>query len=597
MQNPLAFLNSIQLGKPGKVLVLHTDGYALTLALVQFGAGGPVVRAVGRSRQLEPSEALAEAIEGLKATGVRRLPKTAILVTGQALTALLALPVDPEHPRPKDQMHELVRWELESLFSEQGLRWTIGAHLQGRGYLTPEQRTAVAERQADADLDADLVLPGDTSAPRSKPRFGELAVEMGFATREQVEECLALREVFLPDDDQLVCGWTAQMRPLEDELEDDDEGAAGFPWFALAVPEGLLRTWVRACKRREIFLDAAYGTLGIGFGLLDLPSDVGDALYLEVHREQFVSMRGHPGALRSLRVAPTRDGELDLEDAASLCREELSPDVARLYLRAPVAQMEPLREALARLLELEVLPAGGEAAPEAKDAASVTSELPAAVVDGILAAARHRLGVTARDAQPSVSAQPPKPPLWKRKELAPYAAAAAVVLGVIGYDTSLRIETWQNRAELEELEDRYVEQLEIKEIANQILTETNRLKTQVAEQERAVATLADQVSGLERLANRRAQLPKVLTQIAAACNDEMYIQSIKLPPSAGSLVEMRGWALTNTGAQLFVTTLNNTIDDLKGTVRNSRIVSAPGPRNLPGYQIEVWLSFSEGFGA
>lgn len=636
MQNPLATLNSIQIGKPGRMLVLHSDGYRLHLALVQQGVAGATIRARSMSRAIDPQVAMAEAVEGLRARGVKRIPKKAVLMHASALTALLDLPVDPEHPRPREQMHELVRWELESLFSEQGLRWTIGAPLMGRGYLTPEQRAAIAERLALQALDP-ASIPS-APAQRVKARFGDVAVETELVTRDQVEECAELRDQLFRADDQLVCGWVAQSRSLEDEIPDDDEEAQGFPWLAIAVPESLRRTWVKACQRRGIFLETAYSILGAGFSLLEVPLNA-EALYLEVHPEQFAVMRGRPGALRSLRVGNTRDGLLAPEDAVGLCREELSPDIRRIHLRAPDDQAEGLTEALTDLLGLEVVRVGGpvpkpgqaagdgeqdldlvldgietvaEPVSPAKDAkrkrgrktarpadAKAAPETPHhdRVADEILAVGRHVLGTAPRSALASVSAQPAHPPLWKRRDLLPYAAAATMVLGVLGNDVRMRLKTLYNHSELDRLDMVYEEQLEQKRIAQQIAAEAKQLRAQVSEHERAVARLAKQVNGLSRLAERRERMPRVLEQIAAACNDELFLQEIKLPPDAGALVQMRGWALSNTAAQLFVAKLNNTLEKLTGTVRNSRIVAAPGPRNLSGYQVEVWLAFSEGFGA
>ncbi|AFL72259.1 hypothetical protein [Thiocystis violascens] len=616
MKNPLSQLNTIQIGKPGRVLVLHSDGYRLTAALVQTGVTGATIRARALSLAIDPQVAVAEALEGLRARGVRRLPKKAVLMSASAVTALLDLPVDPEHPRPREQMHELVRWELESLFSEQNLFWTIGAPLMGRGYLTPEQRSAVAERQALQALDAEA-LPKE-AGPRVKARFGDVAVEAELVTRDQVEECVELRDQLFRADDQLVCGWVGQSRPLEEDSDDDEEDARGFSWLALAVPESLRRAWVKACQRQGIFLDTAYAILGAGFVTLEA-SPGAETLYLEVHPEQFAVMRGRPGALRSLRVGNTRNGRLPPEDAAGLCREELTPEIRQIHLRAPEDQAAELSEALADLLGLEVVRAGDDAAlsePESAPvsldkgarrfwrarAADTASARPAAapetpprdaIADEILAVARHVLGTVPRAALASVAAQPARAPLWKRRDLLPYAAAAAVLMAVLANDVRMRVAIWDNDRELERLDALYEEQLEQKRTANEILAEANRLQAEIAAAERVIADLTGKVTAMERLAARRERLPRVLEQIAAACGDELYLHEIKLPPTPGALVQLRGWALNSTAAQLFVTNLNNTLGELKGTVRNSRIVAGPGPRAISGYQIEVLLAFGE----
>ncbi|AGA89486.1 hypothetical protein Thimo_0646 [Thioflavicoccus mobilis 8321] len=637
MQNPLSLLNTVQIGKPGRVLVLHSDGYRLHLALVQHGMAGAAIRAWAESRAPEPQAAFAEALDALHAQGVRRLPKKAVLASAAALTALLELPVDPEHPRPREQMHELVRWELESLYSEQALRWTVGAALMGRGYLTPEQRAATAVRQAESAREPARGGDLDFAGAGGRLRFGDLAVAAGFVTRDEVEECVGLRDQAFRAEDQLFCGWAGQSRPPEDDLDAEDEAQQGFPWLAVAVPEGLRRVWAKACQRRGIFLQSVYPVLGAGFSGLDVPLGQ-EVVYLEVQAEQFALLRGRPGGLRSLRVGGTRDGRLPPEDAVGLCREELGPDIGEIHLRAPEDQADALAAALVDLLGVEVVrgdapaasseaPAEGDpetVPPRPKGAAALAARLrlglarrrpqpPAAdpidaepraprppveaqVAGEILDVARDVFGTAPRAALVSVAAQPPRPPLWQRRDLLPYAAAALVVLAVLGNDLRMRVQIWHNHSELARLDSVYEEQLEAKRIAEQITGEARRLEDQVAETERWVADLTTKVSGLSRLAARRERLPKVLERIAAACNDEMIIQAIKLPAEVGALVEMRGWALSNTAAQLFVANLNTALAEFQGTVRNSRIFAASGPRDLSGYQIEVWLAFSEGFG-
>ena len=141
--NILAGIDSIKLKRPGRVLVFETTGFELygriaTAGLTpKYKLGDPVV-----SRAADFSKAVKEVKDQLK-TQTRILPKTAVLTTPCASGDLLSLPVDPKKPRPRLQMAEMVRWELEELFVKLGDIWSLGAMLQGRGYITRDQRLEV----------------------------------------------------------------------------------------------------------------------------------------------------------------------------------------------------------------------------------------------------------------------------------------------------------------------------------------------------------------------------------------------------------------------------------------------------------------------
>ena len=55
------------------------------------------------------------------------MPKTVALVSANAVNAIVDLPVTPDKSRPKAQMNEMVRWELEPHMAQQNELWMIGA--------------------------------------------------------------------------------------------------------------------------------------------------------------------------------------------------------------------------------------------------------------------------------------------------------------------------------------------------------------------------------------------------------------------------------------------------------------------------------------
>ncbi|MEM7173179.1 MAG: hypothetical protein AAF530_23650, partial [Pseudomonadota bacterium] len=127
----------------GPVLIFESDGFRLRGALLKPRRGTPELIGPFTSRSADPSNAISEILRQLKGQ-VARLPKSVALVSASAVASIVDLPVTPDKPRPKAQMREMVRWELEPQFAQQNEVWMIGAIMEGRGLLTRDQRHEIA---------------------------------------------------------------------------------------------------------------------------------------------------------------------------------------------------------------------------------------------------------------------------------------------------------------------------------------------------------------------------------------------------------------------------------------------------------------------
>lgn len=341
MKNLIALLDNIQLGKSNNLLVLHHDGFSVTAALVHAGISGQVIQASASSRAIDIMVAMAEVVEKIRAAGVRKLPKQAVLVTASAMAALIHLPVHPDKPRPALQMKELVRWELEPLFAQQNTRWCIGSLLMGRGYISQKNRAAVMQK-----IHADNAL----SSQRTTVRFGDAARQMDFITRDQIDECLSLQEKLMQFEDETLCGWAAQKISDDEEI---DEAAPRYPWFATGVSDGQRKQWVNACWHQKITLKSIYPLLGTAYNTIPWHKDR-DELLIDVQQEQFVVMRGRPGALKSYRVENACDGEVSNSQIIDLCHEEMRPDINRIFVNAPASVFDAVVAELSAKMEREV---------------------------------------------------------------------------------------------------------------------------------------------------------------------------------------------------------------------------------------------------
>jgi Tfp pilus assembly protein PilN len=572
-------LNAIKLDAPRSTLVLHSDGVRLCAAVVRAAPGGGRIAAAACSLEPEPRLALGAVLADLRAQGVRRPPKRPILISASALPALLELPVDPRQPRPAAQMHELVRWEMESLFSEQAGRWCLGALLMARGEIDASQRQRIAAAQARPSEDP-AAAPSGRGGPARRPKFGEVAVRMGLVDPETVDTCLALQARLAQGDDDLVCGWRGQTEALT--AEDEDGGEAGFPWLAAAIPEGERAAWVRACERYGLFLSAIVPQLGGRFAAQAAPHD--DTLYLEWQAEQLLVVRGAPGRIRRLRVVPLLDGTADEATLTRIAQEELAAGVESFVLLGPEAQAEPLAAGLRSGLERAVTVVSAEASHP---------RLPEGLADAVLAAAATRQPRAPASPLVPIRAQPPRPPIWKRRELWPYAASLLVILSVVGNEARMRIVTELNERELARLDAEYEERMQLKTAATEIESEASQLQQELEAKQATVAELEERVEGLEYLESRQGMMPRLLERLGDVLNDEMLVTRLKVPPEPGGTIYLRGWALTNTAGQLFISNLNNVQDGPRLQVDSSRIAAGPGPYGVSGFSVEVWFTLRD----
>ncbi len=569
-QNILARLNNIKVGAPGSMLVFETDGFTLYGALAHAGVTALEFEAVGRSRATDFSTAVGEVLEQLRAQTKKRLPKKAVLITPSAITTLVELPVNPEAPRPKAQMSELVRWELEPLFAQQNEIWSIGALLMGRGYIDAAQRREIA---------AEMELRSEPGTGRITVRFGELALDLSYVTREQVDECLALQEKLVLFDDEVISGWTPQ------SLHDDEEEREQFAWLAAGVGDAMRKQWAVAFRRHGIFLGWVYPQLGSVFGGFGSGGSSRDQVLVDIHQEQFAVLRGRPGNLASLRIEPCHDGMASPDNCAGLCHEQMRPDIKTVYLSIVDDLFEGISSGLGRRLEREISPV-----QLPKKLPATAGSIPKQRLSSMAGVAAHSLGQSSVNSLPRVEAQPPKPSLYKRKELWPYAAVTAVLLAVVGYDISLRVEIWQNKQELVRLDAQYKEKLQLKKITDSTVSQVNALEKQEVKKQ---ALLEKKHHSLRMLGgmimHRQNLVPGLLRAIGKAAGDEVLLDSVE-EGARQSGFRLVGWALTDTAGQLFLNRLNKTLSPWNYQVSDPQISSGKGRLGVYGYTLEIWLS-------
>jgi hypothetical protein len=555
----------IKLNKPGRLLVFESTGFALYGALAGCGISSSfTISKPAISTAVDFAAAVGEVLEQLRRqTNKKRLPKTTVLVTSSAAGELLSLPVNPKKPRPKAQMSEMVRWELEEMFALQGDIWSLGALLMGKGYIDGDRRRAV-----------------ETAETAGKgPRIGG-GVYAEMVTREQFDECLTLQEQLTGSDDELITGWSCQGGG-------EEEGS--YTWYCAGIGDGIRSQWARAFKKHGLFLAWIYPQLGAALPLI-APEREGGWLLVDIRQEQFGLFQGNKGRLNLLSIKPCRFGTVEPKLVAETVQELLHPDSRTVYLSAPAdlgaeifAELE--QELGERGVEVSVI---GEA--------GAGDICPPPVLASLRGAALHALQLSKPGVLVRIEAQEPKTPGWKRREPWPWVAIALLAASLGGFETYMRVQTSKNKWQLELLDIEYDRKMKIKTEAQATANEVKRLEKELADKEHKLKELERQRDILNNVVRYRQELvPGILMAIGGAVNDEVVVDMIEERANRSGFT-LEGWALRDTEGQLFVSRLNEALAPWKYKVEDLKLTRGKGRLDIDGFLLKVALRKVEGKG-
>lgn len=557
-KNIFGRIGGIRLTKPARVLVFESTGFSLYGVVAgrglssSFEASPPAM-----SMAPEPEEAIGEVLQQLRARTKKRLPKTAVLVTPSAAGNLLSLPVDPQSPRPKVQMKEMVRWEIEELFVRHSDLWSLGALLVGRGYLSPERRMELESAAGVFRPGADL--------------YG------GEAGKQQIDECLSIQERLLYTDDDLVAGWAPQ-------VQKDESGP--FTWYGAGIGAGIRDLWVRAFKKHRLFCSFIYPQIGAALPLIDTAREDG-WLFIDVRQEQFGLFQGGGGRIESISVQPCLFGVLEPDVAVEAVKRRMHPGIRDVYYSAPPALAASLSASLGPVcaeMGIRLSPVVQE------DDADGTCPLP--VLASLRGAARHALNPKASEI-PRIEARDPKPPVWKNRELWPWAALLLLVFGLAGYDTYMRVRTGENEWQLDRLDIEYGRKLKIINEARSVNIEAARLAAELAAKEKELKEaerLRDLLNDVIRY--RQKLVPGILEAISRAATDEVVLDMIE-EKSDRSGFYLEGWALRDTEGQRFGKRLNETLARWHYKMEDLQLERGAGRVGLNGFTFKARLVKTE----
>ncbi|MHC4932683.1 MAG: hypothetical protein ACYTGV_10895 [Planctomycetota bacterium] len=505
----------------GRIVALEWDGLGLRGAVADADRDG-VVRfdRIGESRRADPAAALADVIASLRAAGP--LPQRGVLLTAEATTALVKLPLPAGKPRSPHEMGQLVRWELEPYFAQQSAARQLGAILVGRGHMRHDEvaRVAAAREERRESLSERETLSGP---------FGSVARDLGLIDDHQLREALAIQSRFAQTDENaaFACGWT----PQRNGVPADGDGSH---WLVAAVPCARRDWWREALAAHGLRLQGIYPRIGIAAAALPT-GEPGDRTVLESHWDLVVSTTVSNGSVRALQVMPRGDEA----KAWGICGEML--DAAGAHGTVLCAcNGDPQCSILGGGATLFKPTVTGAAAADAED------HVLARLAGGV----RHALGRAPAEAAVRIPARDLGPPLRQRPGIWWSAAVAAAILLVLGGELLLASSMQSARRRLTEVRDPLTRVERSVAAEKRRAAEVDRLQSVLAAAREQNATLAERLRRFEKeLEERSGFLSSLLSALARSSSDDVVLHALE--EEHPGQVKVEGWALSERAIQLF----------------------------------------------
>ncbi|MDF1587654.1 MAG: hypothetical protein P1P93_00615 [Gammaproteobacteria bacterium] len=568
--------NILPFGKSTELLVCETDGFSLRGSVLSR-AGNTITASYHASVQTtDMAEAVVELVGQLKASGWQG--GNAVLLSPAVLSTLIELPINPKKPRPIAQMMELIRWEAEPLLIQHTTRWSVGHLLVGQGYMTAEQAEAIIDLQQGKANEAGGLALAEKFSFR---RFGDLAEELGYIRRSQLNACLAGQEWLKSDDELVECGWSPQGEVA------DVPGM--FNWLVSCVNQGLLQRWIDVFAKQGVVLEAMYPLIGCSASLI-ADNKTNDVL-IEVSSQMAFAMTITAGKITAQQWYDNNDKEP--YEAVLESYHGLNPPLdVPVWLASSVALPNNLLADVNDALEADVI---------ALDMLPISENISA----GMVGAARQFWKLSGTDRGAGVRLGGPLPPPLQRLEIRAVMLVATLLLLIAMSEAWLMMERNLVEKDKAVIDARWQTiDTSIKQI-NTKTAEIDKLKKEVAEREVAQVRMKALVAFYNQAIPERKSLIKgILGIIQSATPDDVIINSIDelgkrvpvrtAPVTPNSQQDKRvevenfnveAWALSEISAQRFLQIMEEALEPWGMEVRDSVVQAGVGPLNLNGFTL------------
>lgn len=513
-----------------QLLVVETDGFSVRAAVVRrTGKRSLSIDRLVQASRIDPLIAAADAIEELQKTEPH-LPRKAIVVSVEVTPALLNLPIAPNGRAP-EQLQNALRWEMEPRVAQRIGSRQIGGILMGLGILSSQQ---VEELLADQKQSRSLLGTG-----QRPPRLGELAVDHGYATKDQLKSALELQRWFTADEVDLTCGWST-IRSGQTE--------GRHPWLVASLCRERRQRWKEILRAKGIELEGVYPLAGSAGPVLS-PQSASPCACIQFEQGLAVLYRFQNGHPESLEIQYTGERRHNLWESFRFLVEE---GIHNVWVCG--------RDVKPMLDQLDSLDGCNPNLLQAAEAVLPENVIPESLIP-MIGAARHALGLSPKESAVCVPARDPAAPLLKRPFIRGLAIPAAAVLlclgvefGVSKYEESLERDSANLERQLE------AKRFELKNVQNSIQAGKALLADLDTEHER-LKTIHAQLKYYENdLPHRARFLPELLEVVSRTVTEDIFIESLE--EKEPYHIELEGWALSDQAAQSFYQVLSTEIKKL-----------------------------------
>lgn len=506
------------------LLVLLSDGFGLLASVVDKRAGEVTIVASARSKRAEPSAALVD-VFGRLSVSYGKLPKETVLIHAQTIPALLDLPIDNIDNFAEDKIQELIRWEMESVFTDIMPHDNLGWLMIGLGYITENQRDDLVYKLAEANEESG-----------KKVRLGELAIAEGYINRNQLEACLKVQDQLQLQDQRIKCGWSRSV------------SAEKIDWLATAVSNSVHTQWVDALKEvstqgaiGKTQLKSFYPYIGAGASQLKAIYSNETVYILELHRPYLAINSYKDGRLIESLILSCNTDTPEIRDVESLINNADVPEGYDIYVTLTHPDRSVLREELESISQFYFK----HLEREVSIPTNLTGDVSSAEASMILGATNNYLNNSHELMVPVQGAEPP-PPLLQRTETKIAASVLLFALVIAAIESYYVWKIDKVDKQLFVVEDKVSLQKKVKQDVNKsknAQTNLDRLKQEqqnLAELKKLMETV---------LVTRNKFMNEFLDIIVLNMNDNLLIDAIS--ERNWNEFEINGWSLDQASVEYF----------------------------------------------
>lgn len=565
--------DKLTLMRTSNVMVCEWTGLSMQAAAFSRAGKNLQVLATANTDSVDPTVAFSQVLNSLRTKGWKG--KDVIILTPSVMSAMIELPVSPRKPKPVEQMHELVRWEVEPLLMQHQLQWTLGQLMESHGYLSAEQVLEINQTQKQQRLE---MSKADRQAGK---RFGELALELGYITRDQAQSLFVIQDWLRGEDDEVMCGWSAQ--------GEVDDAPGVWNWLTTATYQSILDKWRELCDEYQLSLVGLMPLTGNSVALIK----EAEKHVVVLETTEFMTTSTHLKRHQIVSVQHYANRSASMLDS---CLEVFHAENAQhpgIVLAAPPDSMPGLRRSLSSAL--------------ANEPALVMFDEKEGVSPGLFAAARLFFGLHGAKKISMVRLGGPLPPVMHRPEAQAGALVAGLLFLIIVTEAVMTLQYGKISAEKAELDARLdVLDQAVARIDKQ-RSEVDKRKAELELQKESQRRMQARLDFFGReLADRAVLVQAILGILQNNVNEQIIVNRVDemgrrvgfqpptMPLSKPGVIEtdnfnIDAWALTESAAQEFVQNMKLAVAAWDMEVRDIQVIEKTGPMNLAGYSVSLSL--------